>query len=130
MSVRRIRLGRLPHPERDPTVLVATRVDDLNTFTEFFGEFFSGPRNRGGGPKLRSLQLLYLCNKPPFELRAFQELNQERLTLMEGSALSGADLAKCGAVRTRPLMALRRILHLPCPASLLLPRSSVLLLSC
>jgi hypothetical protein len=44
-------------------------------------------------------RLLYLCNKPPFELRAFQELNRNRLTLMEGSALSGADLERCGAVR-------------------------------
>lgn len=125
MSVRRIRLGRIPHPDREPTVLVATRVDDLNTFTEFFTEFFSGPRHSGNG-RLRSLRLLYLCNKPPFELRAFQELNRNRLTLMEGSALSGADLARCGAVRRGGLSHLSFLAFLPPPPPCPTPREEAL----
>ena len=41
--------------------------------------------------------MVVLGGKPDFEFRALQELNDRRLTLIEGSALSERDLARARA---------------------------------
>ncbi|CAG9460583.1 unnamed protein product [Pedinophyceae sp. YPF-701] len=115
-SSRRMRLGTLPR-SGEPRVIVSTRLSDVRGFSDFFTEFFheiqagrrfhardkrydmsdlSGmiPRLAEAGLDLgRALRLVVVCNKPTqFEFRAFQELHARRLSFVEGSVLSEADL--------------------------------------
>ena len=48
-------------------------------------------------PLPRNARMVVLGGKPDFEFRALQELNDRRLTLVEGSALSERDLARTRA---------------------------------
>ena len=48
-------------------------------------------------PLPRNARMVVLGGKPDFEFRALQELNDRRLTLIEGSALSERDLARARA---------------------------------
>ena len=48
-------------------------------------------------PLPRNARMVVLGGKPDFEFRALQELNERRLTLVEGSALSERDLARARA---------------------------------
>ena len=48
-------------------------------------------------PLPRNARMVVLAGKPNFEFRALQELNDRRLTLVEGSALSERDLARARA---------------------------------
>ena len=70
LTMRRVVLGSAPQPAKEPTVLVATRLTDFGSFSDFFGEFVSGQGQHAIGS--RPPRLVFLCNKPQFEFRAFQ----------------------------------------------------------
>lgn len=112
---------------KQPHVLVSARLSDVRGFSDFLMEFFAaGARaaaaGDGGGsgsegaaslrgaspasaaaaplleaPLPRNARMVVLGGKPDFEFRALQELNDRRLTLVEGSALSERDLARTRA---------------------------------
>ncbi|BDA48910.1 probable potassium channel subfamily T member 2 at N-terminal half [Coccomyxa sp. Obi] len=93
LTARRVTLGTLPGP-RTPMVLVGTRLSEVRGFSDFFSEFFTALRKVHFPPNLR---MVVLCTRPNYELRAFQELNDRRLTLAEGSCLSERDLVRTSA---------------------------------
>lgn len=127
LQARRVTLGPLPAQWRkQPHVLVSARLSDVRGFSDFLMEFFAAgaraaaavaPPSESGGdgsalslaatsaaaaplleaPLPRNARMVVLAGKPDFEFRALQELNDRRLTLIEGSALSERDLARARA---------------------------------
>ena len=94
LTARRVTLG--PAPERGaPCVLVSARLSDVRGFSDFLLEFFAAARRSDTLP--RRTRMVVLNGKPDFEFRALQELNDRRLTLVEGSALSERDLRRARA---------------------------------
>lgn len=59
---------------------------------DFFNEFFHECRKLPD-----DLRMVVLGNKPPFDIRAFQELNPSILSLVEGTVLNRNDLERCRA---------------------------------
>ena len=114
LAARRVTLGPLPD-RRSPAVLVSSRLSDVRGFSDFLAEFYAtaarksaplgskggsggGAGAGGGGSSLpRGTRLVVLTGKPDFEFRALQELNDGRLTLVEGTALSERDLQRTRA---------------------------------
>ena len=93
LTARRQTIG--PTPARgEHAVLVSTRLSDVRGFSDFLMEIFSAAA-RGGLP--RTTRMVVLGGRAPFEFRALQELNDRRLTLVEGSALSERDLTRVRA---------------------------------
>ncbi|KAK9826205.1 hypothetical protein WJX81_007538 [Elliptochloris bilobata] len=92
LTARRVTLGALPE-YNEAVVLVSTRLSEVRGFSDFFTEFQTALLKTR---MPRRVRMVVLCSRPNYELRAFQELNDRRLTLYEGSALSERDL-----VRTR-----------------------------
>ena len=104
-------------PSFQPFVLMASRLSDIRAFGDLFTEFFHemesqvnwGRVQRGKKERRAPLlpsnpgrtKLVVVSNKPSFEFQAFQELNFRRLTLVEGSVLSEADLNFVNARRAR-----------------------------
>ncbi|KAL3142086.1 hypothetical protein ABBQ32_004709 [Trebouxia sp. C0010 RCD-2024] len=93
LQARRVTLGPMPDKHM-PTVLASTRLTEVRGFSDFCSEFFQALEESGLPKKLR---MVVMCNKPSFEFRAFQELNEKRVTLMEGTALSERDLQRSRA---------------------------------
>ncbi len=50
-------------------ILVATRLSEVRGFSDFFSEFFTALRKTQFPPNMR---MVVLCNRPNYELRAFQ----------------------------------------------------------
>ena len=50
-------------------VLVGTRLSEVRGFSDFFSEFFTALRKAHFPPNMR---MVVLCNRPNYELRAFQ----------------------------------------------------------
>ena len=50
-------------------VLVGTRLSEVRGFSDFFSEFFTALRKAHFPPNMR---MVVLCNRPDYELRAFQ----------------------------------------------------------
>ena len=98
LAARRVTLGPLPD-RRSPAVLVSSRLSDVRGFSDFLAEFYAtAARKSSGSASLpRGTRLVVLTGKPDFEFRALQELNDGRLTLVEGTALSERDLQRTRA---------------------------------
>eukprot|EP00884_Botryococcus_braunii_P010005 jgi/Botrbrau1/19005/Bobra.0100s0039.1 len=93
LTARRVTLGSVPDGKA-PTVLVSTQLSDVRGFADFFTEFFQALKKSSMPTATR---MVGLCNRPNYEFRAFQEMNEPRLTLMEGSVLSERDLVRSRA---------------------------------
>ena len=52
-------------------ILVGTRLTEVRGFSDFFSEFFTALRKTQFPPNMR---MVVLCNRPNYELRAFQVL--------------------------------------------------------
>lgn len=50
-------------------ILVGTRLTEVRGFSDFFSEFFTALRKTQFPPNMR---MVVLCNRPNYELRAFQ----------------------------------------------------------
>ncbi|KAK9808990.1 hypothetical protein WJX72_007481 [[Myrmecia] bisecta] len=96
LAARRVTLGALPDKGMH-TVLVSTSLTEVRGFSDFFSEFFKALEESTLPKRLR---MLVLGNKPSFEFRAFQELNEKKITIIEGSALSERDLQRVRAEST------------------------------
>ena len=101
LAARRVTLGPLPD-RRSPAVLVSSRLSDVRGFSDFLAEFYATAARKGaagvnGSSRPRGTRLVVLTGKPDFEFRALQELNDGRLTLVEGTALSERDLQRTRA---------------------------------
>lgn len=93
-SQRRAVLGSLP-PFRRKQIVVSTRFVDLGTFRDFFVEFFAEAKTTlGAGVQGQDAHIVCIGNRPPADFRSFQELNSDRLSIVEGSLLSDSDLQK------------------------------------
>jgi len=94
----RISVGLMP-PFRKSTVLLATRLHDIQAFKGFFYEFFNSVRKSGPFDQAApgDTHLLCVCNRPAPEFKMFQEAQENRLTLFEGSFLADADLERVAA---------------------------------
>lgn len=131
MSVRREAVGPLPSARR-PFVILSTRLSEVRGFSDLFTEFFRQVRQAAAAQANHSraaataaataaaataaaqpqqhqddLQLVVLSpHKPSFEFRAFQELNEWRLSLVEGSLFRDSDLLRCRAADAQAVMVL------------------------
>ena len=56
-------------------ILVNTRLTEVRGFSDFFSEFFTALRKAQFPPNMR---MVVLCNRPNYELRAFQVCCQQR----------------------------------------------------
>jgi len=94
----RVAVGLMP-PFRKSTVLLATRLHDIQAFKGFFYEFFNSVRKSGPFDQATpgDTHLLCVCNRPAPEFKMFQEAQENRLTLFEGSFLADADLERVAA---------------------------------
>lgn len=88
LTSRRMRLGPLPRGHW-PHLVLSSRLSDVRGFSDFFIEFLAEAHRQGLAPTLR---MVVISNRPSFEFRAFQELNEDRLTLFEGSVFSERDM--------------------------------------
>ena len=102
LTARRQTIGPLPS-RGEPAVVVSARLSDVRGFSDFLLEFFAAA-SRGGLP--RTTRMVVLGGRAPFEFRALQELNDRRLTLVEGSALSERDLTRVRAETARAVLLL------------------------
>eukprot|EP00854_Cymbomonas_tetramitiformis_P003019 gene3019-3839_t len=90
-------IGEVPKDRQQPTIYVSTRLTDFATFRDFYEELFHEVRILR-----RELRLVVISSsKPSFKLRAFQEVNPTRLTLVEGTLLSAEDLTRSRADKAR-----------------------------
>jgi voltage-gated potassium channel Kch len=104
ISARRVIKGTVHNWRGKPFVLLSTRLTEVRAFSDFFSEF----QQALGGTSLfpKSTKIVALCNRPSFEFSAFQELHERSLTLVEGSAVSGADLVTVNAAKANAIMLL------------------------
>ncbi|CAD7696797.1 unnamed protein product [Ostreobium quekettii] len=72
-----------------PFVMVSTKLAHPRAFADFFIEFFS---DLSSSELPSNVRMLCMSKKPSFESRAFQAINERRLTLIEANALSTSDL--------------------------------------
>lgn len=100
LASRRITAGTL-RPGR-PVVLLSGRLSEVRGFADITEEFFHQVRHQSYFP--RDVHLMVLGSKPSYEFTAFQELHDQRMTLVEGSVLSAADLMRCKAERAAAIM--------------------------
>ena len=94
----RATVGLMP-PFRKSTVLLATRLHDVQAFKGFFYEFFNSVRKSGPFDKTAPGDIHLLCvgNRAAPEFKMFQEAQENRLTLFEGSFLADTDLERVHA---------------------------------
>lgn len=102
LQARRVVRGTLPD-WRAPCVVLSTRLTEVRAFSDFFSEF-KGALAASHLPA--STKLVVLCNRPSYEFSAFQELHERRVTLLEGSAVSGSDLVAARAEKAEALLLL------------------------
>ncbi|EFJ43388.1 hypothetical protein VOLCADRAFT_106827 [Volvox carteri f. nagariensis] len=114
LASRRITAGTLT-PGR-PVVLLSSRLTEVRGFADLTEEFFHqvsadfcevNMTFSGSAPTTatatmhrfvpHNVHLMVLGNKPSYEFVAFQELHEQRISLVEGSVLSAADLVRCRA---------------------------------
>ncbi|GIM15032.1 hypothetical protein Vretimale_17907, partial [Volvox reticuliferus] len=93
LASRRLTAGTLA-PGR-PVVLLSSRLTEVRGFADLTEEFFHQVQHQRFVP--HDVHLMVLGNKPSYEFVAFQELNEQRITLVEGSVLRAADLVRCRA---------------------------------
>ncbi|GLI58482.1 hypothetical protein VaNZ11_000187 [Volvox africanus] len=93
LASRRLTAGTLA-PGR-PVVLLSSRLTEVRGFADLTEEFFHQVQHQHFVP--HDVHLMVLGNKPSYEFVAFQELHEQRITLVEGSVLRAADLARCRA---------------------------------
>lgn len=62
--------GSMPGAKQS-MILVGTRLTEVRGFSDFFSEFFTALRKTQFPPNMR---MVVLCNRPNYELRAFQVL--------------------------------------------------------
>ena len=60
--------GSMPGAKQS-MILVASRLTEVRGFSDFFSEFFTALRKTQFPPNMR---MVVLCNRPNYELRAFQ----------------------------------------------------------
>ena len=104
ISARRVIKGTLPDWRGKPFVLLSTRLTEVRAFSDFFAEFQQALGSTSLFPK--NTKIVALCNRPSFEFSAFQELHERALTLVEGSAVSGADLETVRAAKANAIILL------------------------
>ncbi|GAB4817363.1 hypothetical protein N2152v2_004409 [Parachlorella kessleri] len=102
LSARRVVLGTLPD-WRTPIVLLSSRLAEVRAFSDLYSEFQAALKYSAFP---RNTKMVVLCGRPSFEFRAFQELHEQRVTLMEGSAVSGRDLVAVRAEKARACLLL------------------------
>ena len=104
ISARRVIKGTLPDWRGKPFVLLSTRLIEVRAFSDLFAEFQQALGTTTLFPK--DTKIVALCNRPSFEFSAFQELHERSLTLVEGSAVSGADLVTARAEKANAIILL------------------------
>ena len=104
ISARRVIKGTLHNWRGKPFVLLSTRLTEVRAFSDLFAEFQQALGVTSLFPK--NTKIVALCNRPSFEFSAFQELHERSLTLVEGSAVSGADLVTAKAEKANAIILL------------------------
>ena len=104
ISARRVIKGTLHNWRGKPFVLLSTRLTEVRAFSALFAEFQQALGVTSLFPK--TTKIVALCNRPSFEFSAFQELHERSLTLVEGSAVSGADLVTAKAEKANAIILL------------------------
>lgn len=104
ISARRVIKGTLHNWRAKPFVLLSTRLTEVRAFSDLFAEFQQALGATSLFPK--NTKIVALCNRPSFEFSAFQELHERSLTLVEGSAVSGADLVTAKAEKANAIILL------------------------
>lgn len=104
VSARRVIKGTLPDWRGKPFVLLSTRLIEVRAFSDLYAEFQQALGTTTLFPK--DTKIVALCNRPSFEFSAFQELHERSLTLVEGSAVSGADLVTARAEKANAIILL------------------------
>lgn len=104
ISARRVIKGTLHNWRGKPFVLLSTRLTEVRAFSDLFAEFQQALGATSLFPK--NTKIVALCNRPSFEFSAFQELHERSLTLVEGSAVSGADLVTAKAEKANAIILL------------------------
>ena len=104
ISARRVIKGTLHNWRGKPFVLLSTRLTEVRAFSDLFAEFQQALGVTSLFPK--NTKIVALCNRPSFEFAAFQELHERSLTLVEGSAVSGADLVTAKAEKANAIILL------------------------
>lgn len=66
--------GSMPGAKQS-MILVGTRLTEVRGFSDFFSEFFTALRKTQFPPNMR---MVVLCNRPNYELRAFQVSRRQR----------------------------------------------------
>eukprot|EP01025_Chloroclados_australasicus_P067787 TRINITY_DN939_c1_g1_i4.p1 TRINITY_DN939_c1_g1~~TRINITY_DN939_c1_g1_i4.p1 ORF type:complete len:335 (-),score=10.25 TRINITY_DN939_c1_g1_i4:1354-2337(-) len=99
LAAKRAVLGPLPQSDSARIAVYAGRITEIRAFSDFFFEFF---HRLAKPPKIRMVGLS--DQQPTPELRAFQELNDSQLTVVEGSALSDRDLIRVRAHQADAIM--------------------------
>lgn len=104
LVARRVVRGTLPDRGiGSPFILLSTRLSEVRAFSDFHAEFQQALRQ---SLFAATTKLVVLCNRPSFEFTAFQEAHERKVTLVEGSAVSGSDLVTVGAERAKALLLL------------------------
>ncbi|GMH45490.1 hypothetical protein BSKO_13447 [Bryopsis sp. KO-2023] len=104
-TTRRIRRGSLPGP-KNPFVLVFIKLSDVRGFSDFYKEFSSHLTQFQSPLSVKRFKMVCVTNRPEFEFRVFQEMNDSGLSLIEGSAFSENDLIQCQAHKAQALLLL------------------------
>ncbi|GMH45499.1 hypothetical protein BSKO_13456 [Bryopsis sp. KO-2023] len=105
LTTRRIRRGSLPGPGK-PFVLVFTKLSDVRGFSDFYKEFSTHLTRFQSSLSVERFRMVCVTNRPEFEFRVFQEMNDSGLSLIEGSAFSESDLIQCQAHKAQALLLL------------------------